>query len=149
MLKLSGFQRMVLLYGSILAVLAFALHLLRMKHLIYEVSTEVYITIVGAVLLVLGLWLGNRLAPGKKQPIIQVVEKKELNLARVDELGISKREFDVLKLMAEGHSNQQIADTLFISLSTVKTHSSNLYSKLGVTNRTLAIKTAREEGIIA
>ena len=64
------------------------------------------------------------------------------------ELGISPREYEVLQLMAAGLSNQEIADRLFISLNTVKTHISNLYLKLGVQRRTQAIQKAKEKGLM-
>ena len=61
---------------------------------------------------------------------------------------ISQRELGVLKLMAEGLSNQDIAERLFISLHTVKTHARRINAKLGVKNRTQAIIKAREMGVI-
>ena len=57
---------------------------------------------------------------------------------------LSERELEVLRLFAEGLSNQEIADKLFISLGTVKAHSSNIYRKLDVRNRAQAIIAARE-----
>ncbi|HOO10602.1 MAG TPA: response regulator transcription factor, partial [Cyclobacteriaceae bacterium] len=61
---------------------------------------------------------------------------------------ISKRELEVLELMAQGLANQEIADKLFVSINTVKTHSSNLFSKLEVGRRTQAIKKAKGLGLI-
>ena len=150
--KISPFYRTIALYGLLLAALAFAMHLLHFKHLVYDITTEVYVTLVGSILLVLGIWLGNRLTSGKKEEVVvtKLVESSaDLALTSPDEWGISKREMEVLQLMADGLSNQKIADTLFISLSTVKTHSSNLYSKLGVTNRVQAVKMAKEQRLIA
>ena len=67
----------------------------------------------------------------------------------IEALEISQREMDVLHLMAEGLSNQEIADKLFISIHTVKTHSSNLFSKLQVRRRTQAVQKSKEIGILA
>ena len=61
---------------------------------------------------------------------------------------LSERELEVLRLIASGHTNQEIADQLFVALSTVKTHINNIYSKLGVTRRTEAVARARERHLI-
>ncbi len=61
---------------------------------------------------------------------------------------ISDRELEVLHLIAAGLSNKKIADKLFISLNTVKTHTKNINSKLDVNSRTQAIARAKELGLI-
>lgn len=61
---------------------------------------------------------------------------------------LSEREFDVLQLVAEGLSNKEIAARLFLSGHTVKTHTSNIYSKLDVNNRAQAVNQARTLGIL-
>ncbi|MDZ7343234.1 MAG: response regulator transcription factor, partial [candidate division KSB1 bacterium] len=66
------------------------------------------------------------------------------NEPELQRLGISKREYEVLELIAQGLSNQEIAKKLFISLNTVKTHSSNLFLKLDARRRTEAIRRAKE-----
>jgi LuxR family transcriptional regulator, maltose regulon positive regulatory protein len=62
---------------------------------------------------------------------------------------LSCRELEVLGLIAQGNSNQQIAEQLFISLHTVKTHARRIHSKLGVERRTQAVATAKKLGLIA
>ncbi|MCW8276630.1 helix-turn-helix transcriptional regulator [Pseudomonas sp. PCH199] len=62
---------------------------------------------------------------------------------------LSGRELEVLGLIAQGNSNQQIAEQLFISLHTVKTHARRIHSKLGVERRTQAVATAKKLGLIA
>jgi ATP/maltotriose-dependent transcriptional regulator MalT len=61
---------------------------------------------------------------------------------------ISQRELEVLKLIADGFSNQQISDKLFLALSTVKGHNLKIFTKLQVTRRTEAVARARELGLI-
>jgi LuxR family maltose regulon positive regulatory protein len=61
---------------------------------------------------------------------------------------LSERELDILRLIATGRSNQEIAEILVIALSTVKSHINNLYSKLGTNRRTEAIAIARELGLL-
>lgn len=61
---------------------------------------------------------------------------------------LTDREFEVLKQLADGHSNRQIAEALFVSVGTVKTHARHIYEKLSVNNRTHAVARARELGIL-
>ena len=63
-------------------------------------------------------------------------------------LCISKRELEVLLLLGKGLSNQEIADTLFVSQNTIKTHTSRLFEKLDVKNRTQAMLKAQEMGLV-
>jgi ATP/maltotriose-dependent transcriptional regulator MalT len=70
------------------------------------------------------------------------------NEKEAERLGLSKREIEVLELMAQGLSNQEIADKIFVSLNTIKTHTSNIFSKLDVKRRTAAIETARKLGLV-
>ena len=72
-----------------------------------------------------------------------------LDEEKLRQLGISKREHEVLELIASGLSNQEIADKLFVSINTVKTHSSSLFLKLDASRRTQAIQKAKELRIIS
>lgn len=69
--------------------------------------------------------------------------------AQIAQLQLSKRELEILNLMAQGHSNEEIAASLFVSLSTVKTHNQNLFTKLDVKRRTQAVEKARRLNLIA
>lgn len=71
-----------------------------------------------------------------------------LNEQELQKLGISKREHEVLELMSTGLTNQEIADKLFVSLNTIKTHSSNLFLKLEVSRRTQAIQKGKQLRLI-
>jgi len=105
----------------------------------------------------LGVWAGSRLTRPKvvvaeKEVIVEKLVTPEpdfkLNEGELDRLGISKREFEVLQLISQGLSNQEIADKLFVSTNTIKTHSSNLFGKLDARRRTQAIQRARELGLL-
>ncbi|MBN2115809.1 MAG: response regulator transcription factor [Anaerolineales bacterium] len=61
---------------------------------------------------------------------------------------LSERELEILQLIGEGLSNQEITERLFITLHTVKKHSSNIYTKLGVSSRTQAVARARQLGLL-
>lgn len=64
------------------------------------------------------------------------------------DLQLTPREIDVLTLLANGENNSAISSTLYISLSTVKSHISSILRKLDATNRTAAVKVAREKGLL-
>ncbi len=142
-----------LLYGISLAILLFSLRWLEFKFIILDQSVEIYIACIAIIFTLLGIWLALKL----KGPRTIVVEKEvikhntvplEVDEKLLNELGISKRELEVLQLMANGMSNQEIAESLFVSLNTVKTHGSNLFEKLEVKRRTQAIEKAKRLSII-
>lgn len=109
-------------------------------------SLEVYLGLVALLFTVLGIWLGWRLT-NRPSPEVSPPPAAELP-ERLRQLGISSREWEVLQLIAEGLSNQEIARTLFISLNTVKTHTSNLFAKLDVQRRTQAVQRAHSLGLL-
>lgn len=155
----------ILLYGFVLAAGVFLLKFIEYKYLLLNHSFEIYGGLVALLFTVVGIWAGNKLTR-KKETIVEVqkeivVEKEvirevvidksapfELNQKELESRGISRREHEVLQLMANGHSNQEIADKLFISVSTVKTHTSNLFQKLGAERRTQAIQNAKNSRLI-
>ena len=106
-----------------------------------------YIGIVAILFTAVGVWVGSKLVKRKS------AEKRaidfEADAEQIKQLGISRREFEVLELIAKGLSNKEIGEKLFISIPTVKTHSSNLFVKLDVQRRTQAIQRARELKIIS
>lgn len=146
----------ILLYGLSLAVLLFLLKWLELKFVIIDHAFQVYIGAIAVIFTALGIWLALRLARPKVQTV--VVEKEVvvptaargfvLNEKELERLGISNRELEVLQLMAAGLSNQEIAARLFVSLSTIKTHSSRLFEKMDVKRRTQAVEMAKRLNII-
>jgi ATP/maltotriose-dependent transcriptional regulator MalT len=70
-------------------------------------------------------------------------EEFKVNESELEKLNLSSREFEVLQLLAKGHSKTDIAKNLFLSLSTIKTHDSNLYIKKEVKSRLQAIEKAK------
>lgn len=142
----NGMKRTILLYGLALAVLIFLLRFLEYRFFVRDLSMEFYIGIIAVMFTVLGVWAGLKLT--RRKTIIVTNPNFEFDEARLEKQGISKREYEVLELMAKGLSNQEIADKLFVSLNTVKTHSSNLFLKLDVKRRTQAIQRAKELQLI-
>ncbi|HEY1167305.1 MAG TPA: LuxR C-terminal-related transcriptional regulator [Chitinophaga sp.] len=145
----------ILLYGASLAVLLFLLKWLELRFIIIDHAFEIYIGAIALIFTALGIWLALKLARPKVKTVI--VEKEvhisrppvfTLNSGELDKLGLSSRDLEVLQLMAEGLSNQEIASRLFVSLNTIKTHSSNLFIKMDVKRRTQAIEKAKRLSII-
>lgn len=146
-------NKQILLYGVSLAGLLVLLRWLELRFLIFEYSMEVYIGAIALVFTVLGIWLALKLA----RPKTVVVEKEVfvnapsdfiLNETAITDLGLSKREMEVLELLSAGHTNQEIANRLFVSVNTVKTHMSRLFEKLEVNRRTQAIEKGKRIGLI-
>ena len=153
--------RDILLYGVAGGLLVVVLKLTEYRFLVIEHSVEIYGALVAALFAALGIWLGQTLTKKKpevlvKEVIVQETIIKEVpaqtrepfvvDEARVTEFGITARELEILGLIAAGLSNREIADKLFVSENTVKTHSSRLFDKLGARRRTQAVqigKTAR------
>jgi DNA-binding CsgD family transcriptional regulator len=146
-LRRSGFWKTVVLYGLGMAALVFVLKYAEYKYWVRDLRMEVYVGVVAVLFTALGIWVGRKmLASGKKELPGASSPTPNAEVARA--LGISGRELEVLQLMARGCSNQEIADKLFISLPTVKSHSSSLFVKLDVSRRTQAVHKAKEAGIL-
>lgn len=144
-----------ILYGITLAALLFLLKWLELRFLIVGHAMEVYVGAIAVFFTALGIWLALKLARPKAQP--SVIEKTiyvhpatdfMVNQREIERLNLSRRELEVLQLMAEGLSNQEISMRLFVSLNTVKTHTSNLFEKMEVKRRTQAVEMAKRVGII-
>lgn len=138
-------KRSILLYSVAMAALLVLLRAIDYKYLLFDISTELYITIIALFFTILGLWIGRKVTSrSRSQPVLATTT----NRVPTSDLGISPRETEVLRLIAAGHSNQEIADTLFLSLNTVKKHTSTLFKKLEAERRTQAIEKARRMGLI-
>jgi two-component system, NarL family, response regulator LiaR len=140
----------ITLYAFLMAVLVFILKWFQWKFLIVDNSIDIYVGLIAVFFTLLGIWVALQLVKPKVQTV--VVEKKvyinpseelTLNEAALKALNLSSREYEVLQLITKGHSNAEIADNLFLSLSTVKTHVSNLFVKMDVKSRTQAIEKAK------
>jgi NarL family two-component system response regulator LiaR len=134
-------RKTILLYGIALAALTGILKFIEYRFLIRDLTLEVYLGIVAVFFTALGIWAGFRLTRPK---VVIAPPDFSLNERELQRLGISKREYEVLELIAQGLSNQEIAEKLFVSLNTVKSHSSRLFMKLEARRRTEAIRRAKE-----
>jgi DNA-binding CsgD family transcriptional regulator len=149
LLKLKPYKE-ILSYAVSMAVLLFLLRWLEFRFLVLEHRLEIYIGIIALLFLLFGIWLANKVTKPKVETIViekeirVPIENFMLNETELQLRNISKRELEVLTLMAQGLSNQEIAEELFVSLNTVKTHSAKLFEKLEVKRRTQAIETAKK-----
>lgn len=140
-------RRTVIIYGIAMAALLGLLKLVEYRYLVRDIPLEFYIGVVALMFTGIGIWAGLKLTRPRVREIL-VNGPFERDDQVVKKLGISKREFEVLELIAAGLSNQEIADRLFVSTSTVKTHVSNVLAKLDASRRTEAIARAKEMRII-
>jgi NarL family two-component system response regulator LiaR len=146
-------NKQIVLYGVSLALLLLLLKWLEWNYIVVNHAFEIYATAIAVIFTALGIWLAIKLITPKVKTVI--IEKQVftnpgfvLNTAELNRLRLSSRELEVLQLIAEGLSNQQIAERLFVSLNTVKTHTSNLFLKMEVERRTQAIEMAKRLGLI-
>jgi ATP/maltotriose-dependent transcriptional regulator MalT len=146
-------KKHILIYGLCGGVLIVLLRFVEYRFLVIEHSVEIYGGTIALLFAVLGIWLGLKLT--KKTETIVVREVRlaapttfTLDETRLRELGITRRELEILELIAGGLSNREIAEKLFVSENTVKTHSSRLFDKLSAKRRTQAVQLGKEFGLI-
>jgi DNA-binding CsgD family transcriptional regulator len=142
-----------LIYGLCGGVLIILLKLIEFRFLVVQHSVEIYGGLIALLFAGLGIWLGLRLTRKKelvvvKEVMVHVGEPFTLNESSLRDLGITRRELEILELIAKGLSNREIAEKLFVSENTVKTHSSRLFDKLDVKRRTQAVQIGKERGLI-
>jgi NarL family two-component system response regulator LiaR len=147
-----------LIYGLCGGLLIAALKFIEYRFIVLEHSIEIYGGLIALVFAAAGIWLGLKITR-KEQVIVErelIVEREvmipagpfALNEQRLQELAITKRELEILGLIADGMSNREIAEKLFVSENTVKTHSSRLFDKLNAKRRTQAVQRGKELGLI-
>ena len=145
----------VLLYGICGGVLIAFLKFIEYRFIIIEHSIEIYGGVTAILFAGIGIWLGLKLTRKKEVVLIKEVpvpvlshEPFSVNEAKLRDLGITKREHEILALIAQGLSNREIAEKLFVSENTIKTHSSRLFDKLSAKRRTQAVQIGKELGLI-
>jgi NarL family two-component system response regulator LiaR len=147
-------KRHVLILGVVGGVLIAVLKWTEYQFLVVQHSFEIYGALIAAVFAGLGIWLGVRL---NRRPLplaaavteaASVVPPFQPDPKRRDELGITRRELEILGLVAQGMSNREIAGALFVSENTVKTHCSRAFDKLGAKRRTQAVQLGKELGLL-
>ena len=144
----------ILAYGASAGLLIAVLKFIDYRFLVIEHSIEIYGALIAALFAAVGIWLGLTLT--KEKIVVQHVEVPVpvpagpfvFNQAKADELTLTPREVEVLGLMADGLSNKQMAERLFVSENTIKTHCSRVFDKLGAGRRTQAVQIGKQHGLI-
>ena len=145
----------VLLLGLIGGLLIAILRYSEYQFLVIQHSFEIYAALIAAIFATFGIWLGLKLTKPREKIILQEVHLPAeptstftLNQPQLDALGITRRELEILSLIAQGLSNREIATRLFVSENTVKTHCSRAFDKLGARRRTQAVQLGKQLGIL-
>lgn len=145
-----------LLYGILMALLVFVLKWMQWKFLIVDHSTDIYVGLIAVFFTLLGIWVASQLAKPKVQEVIvekevylQPMEGNFIDEVALQRLNLTQREYEVLQLLCKGYSNAEIAESLFLALSTVKTHVSNIFIKMDVKSRSQTIEKAKRLKITA
>ena len=135
--------------GALIALLK----LIEYEYFVRTFPSELYGGLIALIFTILGLYFGVKWSRNKEVVVVKEVRVREgepfkVDEAKLGELGITQREFQILQLIAEGLSNREIGERLFVSENTVKTHSSRLFDKLDVNRRVQAVQKGRELGLI-
>ena len=160
--------RLVLLYGLAGGVLIALLRAIEYRYLVVEHSLELYGGLIAALFSAVGIWLGLRMTRARERVVVQHVVREVVrevpvpvtvevpvpaapfvrDAARVEALGLTPRELEILELIAAGLSTREIAERIYLSENTVKTHAGRLYDKLGARRRTQAVQLGQQLGLI-
>ena len=147
--------RHIILFGLAGGIVITLLKWTEYRYLVIEHSIEIYGGLTAATFAAFGIWLGLRLT--RKQIVLKEVrvavpvpagQPFAVNSEKLEKLEITPRELEILELIAKGMSNREIAEKLFVSENTVKTHSSRVFDKLGAKRRTQAVQLGKEFGLI-
>ena len=147
-------KRHVLLLGVIGGVLIAALQWAQYRFLVIDHSFEIYAGFIAAAFSALGIWIGLKLTRREPRVVVKEVPVPRLpqplvpDPKKLDDLSITPRELEILALIAQGMSNREIAEKLYVSENTVKTHSSRVFDKLGAKRRTQAVQLGKEFGLL-
>ncbi len=136
-------RKTILIFAALIAALLALFQLSKYSVLAGDSSIELIIAIIAVVFFIIGVIINKRVLHKEKKIIGEIDHKK------IAALGLSKREYEVLCKVASGLSNREIAEKLYVSESTIKTHVSNLLVKLDAKRRTQAIQIAKELQIIS
>lgn len=141
-------MRRTLLYGALGGVLLALLELIEYQHFVRAYTAEVYGGLVAILFTIVGIALGRRWTQPREIVHVREVpvpaEPFVLDEETLRRLAITPRELQILGLIAEGLSNREIGERLFVSENTVKTHASRLFDKLDARRRVQAVQRARE-----
>nr|WP_299382750.1 response regulator transcription factor [Allomuricauda sp.] len=135
-------KKTIFVFSALIVSLLVLFQLSRYSYLTGNLNIEIVIAIIAIIFFGIGVYINKKSLHQKKD------QTHTIDAHKIEQLGISKREYEVLVHMSKGLSNKEIADQLFVSESTIKTHVSNLLVKLDAKRRTQAIQIAKEQRIL-
>jgi two-component system, NarL family, response regulator LiaR len=135
--------RRIVIWGAAGGILIALLKLIEYKHFVHEYPSEVYGGLVALIFSAVGIYLGLRWTRAPRAAAAFSADP-----AKARQVGLTPREHEILGLIAQGLSNREIGEKLFVSENTVKTHSSRLFEKMQVNRRVQAVQRGRELGLI-
>ena len=135
-------KKTVFVFSALIVALLVLFQLGKYTYISGNLSIEIGIAVVAVVFFIIGIYINKRTLNQEGQA------SNPIDLQKIEKLGISKREYEVLVCISKGLSNKEIADQLFVSESTIKTHVSNLLVKLDAKRRTQAIQNAKNLKIL-
>jgi DNA-binding CsgD family transcriptional regulator len=148
-------KKQLIILGVVGGILAVVLQVVEYRFLLVEHAVEIYGAIVAAIFSAVGVWLGLKLTKPKvlvREVPVEVLVPAPAEFVRdqkkVDSLGLTARELEILEFIAAGLSNREIADRANVSENTVKTHTSRVFGKLGAERRTQAVQLGKEFRLI-
>lgn len=147
-------KRTLIVYGTFLGLFVFLLTMSEYWLWIKLNAFDYYIAATSCIFLIAGWWLSKKIYSERKEkiidpaPLLNGTEFVVPSQSALEQSNLSKREMDVLVLMGQGMTNQEIADSLFVSQNTVKTHTNRIFEKLETKNRTQSIVKAKAQGLI-
>lgn len=135
-------RKTVFIFSALILALFFLFKISNYALVYNDLRIEIVIGIIAVIFFFIGIYI-NKKSLNKPKPV-----SVEVNYKKIEELNITKREYEVLQKIAEGLSNKEIAESLFLSESTIKTHVSNILVKLDSKRRTQAVQVAKSLHIL-
>jgi DNA-binding CsgD family transcriptional regulator len=145
--------RPVVLWAAGGGVLIALLKVIEYKHFVREYPAGMYGGLVALIFTIIGIYLGLKLTSPKEVVVVKEVPVRVggpflLDEANLRDVGLTQREHEILGLIAQGLSNREIGEKLFVSENTVKTHASRVFEKMQVNRRVHAVQRGKELGLI-
>ena len=135
-------KKTILVFGALIIALLILFQIGKYAVVWGDSKIEIIIAIIALVFFFIGVYINKR-STHKSPP-----QEAEIDFKKIESLEITKREYEVLQEIASGLSNKEIAEKLFLSESTIKTHVSSLLVKLNAKRRTQAIQIAKTQNIV-
>ena len=135
-------KKTILVFGLLILALLLLFQFSKYAIISGDLKVELIVAAIAIVFFFVGVYINKKSLHKSTSPVT------DINHQKIKELDISNREYEVLQKIADGLSNKEIAEHLFLSESTIKTHVSNLLIKLDAKRRTQAVKKAKSFQIL-